>query len=98
MPPTFENFLLDALNSEQKPSAKKRSTGPIRNQSTGGDFEIYRSGRENPDRFHLWHEQQSSKTSQDHNKRSGGPDTNIFELLMLKHNRTYLRVDSEESM
>ena len=49
MTPSFENFSLDALNSEQKPSVKKRSTGPIRNRSTGRsigiDFEIYRRGR-----------------------------------------------------
>ena len=55
--PPFENFSLDTLNSEQKPSVKNRSTGPVRNRltgrSTGDDFEIYRSGRENPDRFHL---------------------------------------------
>ena len=36
MAPLFENFSLDALNSEQKPSVKKRLTG----RSTGGDFEI----------------------------------------------------------
>ena len=45
----FENFSLDPLNSEQKPSVKNRSTGPVRNRSTGrstgDDFEIYRSGR-----------------------------------------------------
>ena len=53
MPPPFGNFSLDTLNSEQKLSAKNRSTGPVRNQSTGrstgrstGDnFEIYRSSR-----------------------------------------------------
>ena len=49
MPIPFENFSLDTLNSEQKLSVKKRSTGPIRNRltgrSTGDDFEIYRSGR-----------------------------------------------------
>ena len=50
VPPTpFENFPLDTLNSEQKTSVKKRSTGPVRNRSTGrstgDDFEIYRSGR-----------------------------------------------------
>ena len=43
-PPLFENFLLDTLNSEQKPSVKKQSTGAVRNRSTGVDFEIYRSG------------------------------------------------------
>ena len=43
--PPFENFLLNTLNSEQKPSAKNQSTGPVRNRSTGDDFEIYRSGR-----------------------------------------------------
>ena len=36
MPPHFENFSLNTLNSEQKPSAGR---------STGDDFEIYRSGR-----------------------------------------------------
>ena len=49
MPPHFENFLLNTLNSEQKPSAKNRLTGPVKNRSTGrssgDDFEIYRSGR-----------------------------------------------------
>ena len=55
--PLLENFSLDILNSEQKPSAKNRSTGPVANRSTGrstcrstcrstgDDFEIYRSGR-----------------------------------------------------
>ena len=43
-PPPFENFLLDTLNSEQKP-VKHRSTGAVRNRSTGVDFEIYWSGR-----------------------------------------------------
>ena len=47
--PPFENFSLDTLNSEQKPSVKKQLTGPVRNRSTGrstgDDFEIYRSGR-----------------------------------------------------
>ena len=41
------------MNSEQKPSAKKRLTVPVKNRSTGlltgrsngDDFEIYRSGR-----------------------------------------------------
>ena len=41
MPPPFENFSFDALNSEQKPSIKNRSAG----RSTGVDFEIYQSGR-----------------------------------------------------
>ena len=36
-PSPFENFSLDALNSEQKPSVKYRSTGV--------DFEIYLPGR-----------------------------------------------------
>ena len=58
MSPHFENFSLNTLNSEQKPSAKIRLTGQVKNRSTGrstgDDFEIYRSGRENPDRFHLW--------------------------------------------
>ena len=56
--PHFEIFSLNTLNSEQKPSAKNRLTGPVKNRSTGrstgDDFEIYRSGRENSDRFHLW--------------------------------------------
>ena len=47
--PHFENFSLNTLNNEQKPSAKKRLTGPVKNRSTGrstgDDFEIYRSGR-----------------------------------------------------
>ena len=54
--PHFENFSLKTLNSEEKPSVKNRSTGPVKNQSTGDNFEIYWSGRENPDRFHLWRE------------------------------------------
>ena len=45
IPPSFEKFSLDTLNSKQKPSVKNRSTGPVRNRSTGDDFEIYRSGR-----------------------------------------------------
>ena len=56
LPHPFEKFLLDTLNSEQKPSVKNRSTGSVRNRSTGSvrnrstgrstgdDFEIYRSG------------------------------------------------------
>ena len=48
------SFLLRLLNTEHKPSVKKkRSTKPVSDRSTGVDFEIYRSGRENPDRFHL---------------------------------------------
>ena len=54
MAPHFEKFSLNTLNSEQKPSAKNWLTGPVKNRSTGDDFEIYRSGRENPDRFHLY--------------------------------------------
>ena len=50
MPPLFENFSLNTLISEEKLSVKNRSTGRL----TGDDFEIYRSGRKNPDRFHLW--------------------------------------------
>ena len=46
--PPFENFSLNTLNSKEK-LVKKRSTGPVRNwstgRSTGDDFEIYRSGR-----------------------------------------------------
>ena len=61
LPPVFENFLLDKLKSEQKLSVKKWLTGPVRNRSTGrstgDDFEIYRSGRENPNRFDLWLDQ-----------------------------------------
>ena len=56
--PLFENFSLDALNSEQKPSAKiigrpGRSETSCELLPTGVDFKIYRSGRENPDRFDL---------------------------------------------
>ena len=53
--PRFEFFSLDALNNEWTKTfrKKKRSTGSIRNRSigrsTGVDFEIYRSCRENPD-------------------------------------------------
>ena len=47
--PHFENFSLNTLNSEQKPSAKNQLTGPVKNRSTGrstgDDSEIYRSGR-----------------------------------------------------
>ena len=43
------------LNTERKPSVKKkRLTGPVNDRSTGEDFEFYRSGGKNPDRFHLW--------------------------------------------
>ena len=31
-------------------------------------------------------------------QKKRGPDTNIFELLMLKHDRAYPSVDSENSM
>ena len=45
---------LRILNTEHTPLIKKkRSTGPVSDQSTDVDFEIYRSGRENFDRFHL---------------------------------------------
>ena len=48
-PPPFENFSLDALKSELKPSVKKLVDRPVRNRSTsrstGVEFEIYRSGR-----------------------------------------------------
>ena len=46
---------LGLLKTEHKTSVKKtkRSTGPVRDRPTGVDFEIYRLGRENPDRFHL---------------------------------------------
>ena len=59
MGPPFENFLLDDLNNEQKPSVKK----PV---DRAGQKPVDRpvnwrrfwnlpvgSGRENPDRFHL---------------------------------------------
>ena len=59
MPP-FENFLLDTLNSEQKFSVEK----PVdRAGQKPVDLPVNRrwfwnlpvgSGRENPDRFHLW--------------------------------------------
>ena len=61
MPPAFpvKIFSLDALSSKEKPSVKKpvdrASQEPVDGRSTGNDFEIYRSGRENPDRFHLWY-------------------------------------------
>ena len=44
------------------------------------------------------YKQQSIKTVQSHNKRFGGPDTSILELLKRKHDRAYLSADSEESM
>ena len=54
----FENFLLDALNSEQKLSVKKpvdrAGQKPVDRPVNRRRLEIYRSGRENPDRFHLW--------------------------------------------
>ena len=43
---------LGLLNTEHKPSVKKRSIGPVSDRSTGIDFEFYRSG---PDQFHLWY-------------------------------------------
>ena len=49
MPLPFENFSPFALNSKQKPSVKK----PVDRASRKVDFEIYRSGRKHPDRFHL---------------------------------------------
>ena len=49
MPPPFENFSFNTLNSEEKPLVQNRLTGPVKNRSTGrstgDDFEIYRSGR-----------------------------------------------------
>ena len=33
-----------------------------------------------------------------YNNESGGPDTNIFKLLVLKHDRAYLSMDLEESI
>ena len=47
------SLLLRLLNTKRKPSGKKRSTGPVSDRSIGVDFEFYRSGRENPDRFPL---------------------------------------------
>ena len=44
------------------------------------------------------YKQQSTKTVQDQNKKSGGPKTSIFELLKRKHDRVYLKTDSEENM
>ena len=61
MPPPFENFSLDTLKSEQKPSVKipvdRAGQKPV-------DLRVNRrwfwnlpvgSGRKNPDRFHLWY-------------------------------------------
>ena len=44
---------LGLLKTEHKLSIKKTG-GPVSDRSTGRDFKFYRSGRENPDRFHLW--------------------------------------------
>ena len=83
-PPPFENFSLDTLNSEEKPSVKNRSTC----RSTGDDFEIYRSGRKNPDRFHLWSRQFSS-ISEDSmsNKILRTTETNLAETLTFSCNK-----------
>ena len=43
-------------------------------------------------------EQQNTKTIQGHSKGSECPDRNIFELPLLKHDRAYVNVDSDESM
>ena len=63
MPLPFENFSLNILNSEQKPSVKKpvdragqkQVDRPV-NRRRFWNLQVG-SGRENPDRFHLWHEQ-----------------------------------------
>ena len=45
-----------------------------------------------------WYKQQNTKTIQGVGKGSEGPDTNIFELLILKQDRANANVESEESM
>ena len=42
--------------------------------------------------------QQNTKTIQDRSKGSKCSDTNIFELLVIKHDRAYVNVESDESM
>ena len=44
------------------------------------------------------YKQQSTKTGQNHNMISGGPDKKIFELPKRKHDCAYLSADLEESM
>ena len=39
------SWSLGLLNAEHKPSAKKRSTGPVSDRSTGLNFEFYWWGR-----------------------------------------------------
>ena len=45
-----------------------------------------------------WYKRQNTKTIQGHHKGSEGPNTNIFELLILVHDRAYVYVESDESM
>ena len=45
-----------------------------------------------------WCKQQNTKTIHGHSKGSKCPDTNIFELLILKHDRAHVNVESDESM
>ena len=45
-----------------------------------------------------WYKQQNSKTIPSLNKGSESPDANIFESLILKHDRAYVNVESEKSM
>ena len=56
-PPFFENFSLDALNSEQRASVKKlvnrADQKPVDRPVNRRKLEVYRSGRENPSRFHF---------------------------------------------
>ena len=44
-----------------------------------------------------WYKQQNTKTIQA-SKGSEGPDANTFELLIPKHDRAYMNVESEESI
>ena len=44
MPP-FWKFFIRYIEQRTKTFCKNRLTGPVRNRSTGDDFEIYRSGR-----------------------------------------------------
>ena len=67
--PPFENFSLDTLNNEQKPSVKKpvnrADQKPVNwsvNRRWFWNLPVW-SGRENPDRFHLWVRRQRSDLS-----------------------------------
>ena len=67
----------------------------------------WRGGKRSADSFFFfsanasgngWYKQQNTKTIQGHSKGSKGPDTNIFESLILKLNRAEVNVESKESI